>query len=221
MTTPNPDMFAEELVFGAKRRAGVAVAVAIMALLIAALAVLALMAALPLKETRVHVLLVDPEPGVTERLAAVQQAPLQTERAISEANLVAYVTDRETFDLTDSEGRTNDVLSRSTGNAAKSLAKLWSSDSDHYLLDIYHPKDRILVKVRAVSFLDTHTAQVRFIKRLINKQGQEREAAFVATIGFEFEPRSERKIEAVWKNPFGFRVVNYRVDAETLEGGRS
>ena len=221
MSTESTDMFAEELVFGAMRRARIAAGFAAISLIIAAVSVGVVMMMLPLKETRVHVLLVDPETGVTERLAAVQQAPLTTERAISEANLVAYVTDRETFDMTDSEARINDVLTRSSGDAAKSLMQLWSSDSDQYMLDVYDPKDRILVKVRAVSFLDTRTAQVRFIKRLVNKRGQEREAAFVATIGYEFEPRSERKIEAVWNNPFGFQVVNYRVDAETLEGGQS
>ena len=41
--------------------------------------------------------------------------------------------------------------------------------------------------------------------------------AFVATVGFAFHPRTERTLEAVWKNPLGFTVTSYRIDAETLD----
>ena len=214
------DMFADEIVFSARRRARYAMVFGGLGLGIAVLALGALILALPLKETEVHVLLVDEETGLTERLAIVQQAPLTTERAIAEASLVAYVTDRETFDRIGAEDRVNHVLARSAGQARTDWIQLWSSDSPNYPLNHYDKDDRILVKIRAISFLDTKTAQVRFIKRLITKQGQERAAGFVATIAFQFAPRQERKIEAVWQNPLGFQVTHYRVDAETLEGGR-
>ena len=214
------DMFAEEIVFSARRRARWALVFGGLGLLIAALSLGALMLALPLKETKVHVLLVDAETGLTERLAAVQQAPLETERAIAEASLVAYVTDRETFDATGAEERVNHVLALSAEQAAADWTRLWSSESPDYPLKHYDLKDRIHVKVRAVTFLDNETAQIRFIKRLITQHGQERSAAFVATVAFAFEPRQERKLEDVWENPLGFQVTRYRVDAETLEGGR-
>ena len=214
------DMFADEIVFSARRRARWALTFGALGLVIGALSLGALMLALPLKDTKVHVLLVDAETGLTERLAAVQQAPLETERAIAEANLVSYVTDRETFDAVGAEERVNDILALSAEQAAADWTKLWSSDSPDYPLKHYDAKDRIRVKVRAVTFLDTTTAQIRFIKHLITQHGQERSAAFVATVAFKFEPRQERKIEAVWKNPLGFQVTRYRVDAETLEGGR-
>ena len=153
-------------------------------------------------------------------LAAVQQAPLETERAIAEASLVAYVTDRETFDATGAEERVNHVLALSAEQAAADWTRLWSSESPDYPLKHYDLKDRIHVKVRAVTFLDNETAQIRFIKRLITQHGQERSAAFVATVAFAFEPRQERKLEDVWENPLGFQVTRYRVDSETLEGGR-
>jgi type IV secretion system protein VirB8 len=42
----------------------------------------------------------------------------------------------------------------------------------------------------------------------------------VATVGFAFQPKVERNLQAVWKNPLGFIVKNYRVDAETLSPRR-
>lgn len=215
------DIYADEIVFSARRRARWGVAVGALGLVIGAASLGLLALALPLKETQVHVLLVDAETGLTEHLAAVQQAPLSTEAAIAEASLVAYVTDRETFDRTGAEARVNDVLARSSGQARKDWSRLWSSDSPDYPLKHYDEDDRIHVKVRAVSFLDPRTAQVRFIKQLKTRDGRERAAGFVATIAFAFEPREERKIEAVWKNPLGFRVTHYRVDAEALDGGAS
>ena len=79
------DMFAEEIVFSARRRARWALVFGALGLGIGMFSLGALMLALPLKDTEVHVLLVDAETGLTERLASVQQAPLTTEHAITEA----------------------------------------------------------------------------------------------------------------------------------------
>ena len=44
------------------------------------------------------------------------------------------------------------------------------------------------------------------------------ERAFVATVGFAFRPRVGSTLEAVWRNPLGFVVTSYRIDAETVGG---
>jgi type IV secretion system protein VirB8 len=56
-----------------------------------------------------------------DRVAAVQALSLSESDAIIQANLVAYVDDRETYDLTDGEQRINSVLERSDGDAARTL----------------------------------------------------------------------------------------------------
>jgi len=62
-----------------------------------------------------------------DRVAAVQALSLSESDAIIQANLVAYVDDRETYDLTDGEQRINSVLERSNGDAARTLRDLWTS----------------------------------------------------------------------------------------------
>jgi len=68
--------------------------------------------------------------------------------------------------------------------------------------------------------LTDETAQVRFRKKLETEGERTVERDFVATVGFEFQPRVERNLEDVWKNPLGFAVSSYRVDAETLNERR-
>ncbi|MBB4444144.1 MULTISPECIES: VirB8/TrbF family protein [Rhizobium] len=41
------------------------------------------------------------------------------------------------------------------------------------------------------------------------------ERSFMATLGYSFQPKENAKLEEVWKNPLGFIVLSYRIDAET------
>ena len=43
------------------------------------------------------------------------------------------------------------------------------------------------------------------------------ERSYVVTIGYTFEPSDEATLQQVWKNPLGFTVSSYRIDAETVE----
>ena len=62
----------------------------------------------------------------------------------------------------------------------------------------------------------TDIAQVRF-KKIRERSGEKNvERSFVATVGYKFEPRTERNLQELWKNPLGFSVTSYRVDQETL-----
>ena len=71
--------------------------------------------------------------------------------------------------------------------------------------------------MRSVSILDDDTAQVRFIRRLEAPGADAVERDFVAVVGYGFEPRTERTLDQVWRNPLGFTVTGYRIDAETLD----
>ena len=58
-------------------------------------------------------------------------------------------------------------------------------------------------------------------RRCVSPARRPVERDFVATVGFAFEPRVERNLETVWRNPLGFAVTSYRVDAETLAPRRA
>ena len=147
----------------------------------------------------------------------LQPVAIFSEEAVRQAELVSYVVDRETYDIADNQTRIPDVLTRSQEQARASLVSLWTKGSENYPPDIYTTRSRLIVKVISIALLTETTAQVRFRKTLETESEKPVERDFVATVGFEFQPKTERNLEAVWNNPLGFVVTNYRVDAETLE----
>lgn len=58
-------------------------------------------------------------------------------------------------------------------------------------------------------------ARVRITKYREEKGRGTAERTFVATVGYGFHPKDNSKLEEVWKNPLGFSVLSYRIDAET------
>jgi len=207
-----------DLILEPRRSARRAWIVAWVAVALAFLLGLALVVLMPLRTTEVFTVLVDKTTGQAERIVQVQPTGIQDEEAIKQALLVAYVTDRESFILAGIQQRLESVQRRSIGSAQRALRALWtdSGDNQDYPPRIYGQGAEVTITVKAINFLEPLVAQVRFEKTLRRTRQQTVTRAFVATIGFEFEPRRERQLQRVWENPLGFVVSTYRVDAETL-----
>ena len=212
--------FEDEVFHGLRWQRNRWMATAAASLALAALSVGALAAAMPFKEVRPYLVMVDRTTGEAERVARVAPLDLAEREAVRQAELVRYVTDRETFDPADNATRIPEVLSHSREQARASLVALWTAGARDYPPDTYAADARVTATIVSVALLTEDdaggTAQVRFRKAL--RQGGEApvERDFVATVGFHFEPRVERNLEAVWANPLGFVVTSYRTDAETL-----
>lgn len=208
--------FQDEVFFQLRSQRNRWMIVAILALIMAVVAMGAVVSLLPLKEIRPYVVMVDKTTGEAEKVVQVRPVNLSEQEAVRQAELVSYVTDRETYDVADNETRIPDVLSRSQGQARSSLIALWTRGATSYPPTIYSDRSRLKVTIISIALLTETTAQVRF-RKILETQGERSvERDFVATVGFEFQPRVERNLEAVWKNPLGFVVTNYRIDAETL-----
>lgn len=208
--------FEDEVFFQLRSQRNRWMIVAVLALIMAVVAMGAVVALLPLKEVKPFVVMVDRTTGAAEKIVQVRPVSLGEQEAVRQAELVSYVTDRETYDIADNKERIPDVLTRSKDQARSSLVALWTKGSENYPPDIYTTRSRLLVKIVSIALLNEGTAQVRFRKTLETEGERPVERDFVATVGFVFEPRVERNLEDVWKNPLGFIVTNYRVDAETL-----
>lgn len=208
--------FEDEVFFSLRRQRNIFGWVALFSLLVAALSVTTLMLVFPLKEVRPYVVMVDRATGQSEHVVQVRPANLTEEEAVRQAELVRYVSDRETYDPTDNAQRIPLVLERSVDQAATSLRALWNASHEAYPPNTYGRDVRITVIITSISLLDNNTAQVRFARRREAPGTHPIVRDFVATVGFAFAPRVERRLEDVWRNPLGFRVTSYRVDAETL-----
>ena len=209
--------FQDEVFFGLQRRVKLFGWLAMLAMALALCAMLALVIVLPLKEIRPYVVMVDRATGESELVVSTLPGALTERDAVRQAELVRYVTERETYDNADNATRIPQVLVTSEGQAADSLKALWNSAAPRYPPAVYGANTLIRVRIRSITVLDDTTAQVRFTRALEEPGMHPVERAFVATVGFAFRPRTERTLEAVWKNPLGFVVTNYRVDAETLD----
>lgn len=212
--------FEDEVFFQLRSQRNRWMVVAVLALMLAVVAMVTVAALLPLKETKPFVVMVDRTTGEAEKVVQVRPANLEEQEAVRQAELVSYVIDRETYDVADNQTRIPDVLTRSQEQARSSLVSLWTKGNDNYPPDIYSNRSRLLVKIISITLLTDETAQVRFRKKLETEGERTVERDFVATVGFEFQPRVERNLEDVWKNPLGFAVSSYRVDAETLNERR-
>lgn len=209
--------FEDEVFFGLQRRAALFGWMAGLSLVVALCAVGAMVLMLPLKEIRPYVVMVDRQTGESELVVSTRPADLAETDAVRQAELVRYVTERETYDVADNRERIPQVLAASEAQAAASLRALWTREAEQYPPAIYGEDSLIRVKVRSVAMLNDATAQVRFTRTLEQPGLQPVVRAFVATVGFAFQPRVERTLEAVWRNPLGFSVTSYRIDAETLD----
>jgi len=212
------DAFAVDFIYGPRRRERFAYFVAAAGVLVGLAGIVAGASLFPLKSIETFVIVVDKETGQMDRVAAVQALSLSESDAIIQANLVAYVDDRETYDLTDGEQRINSVLERSDGDAARTLRDLWTSSNEDYPIAVYGRDAVIEVVIKSVNQIGPGVAQVRFTRTLRRaRDTRSVTRSYVATVGYAFEPETRQRLQDVWANPLGFVVTSYRVDAETLE----
>ncbi|MHA6268346.1 VirB8 family type IV secretion system protein [Aliiroseovarius sp. CAU 1755] len=212
------DAFEADFIYGPRRRERVAYFIAAAGVIIGLAGFLGAVSLFPLKSVETFVVVVDKETGEMDRVSQVAALTLDESDAIIQANLVAYVDDRETYDLTDGEQRINSVLDRSEGDAARTLRDLWSSTNEDYPITVYGREAKIDVIIRSVNQIEAGVAQVRFTRTLRRERDTRTVTRpYVATLAYEFRPETRQRLQDVWANPLGFVVTSYRVDAETLE----
>lgn len=212
------DAFEADFIYGPRRRERFAYFVAAAGVIIGLAGFLGAISLFPLKSVETFVVVVDKETGEMDRVSQVAALTLDESDAIIQANLVAYVDDRETYDLTDGEQRINSVLDRSDGDAAHTLRDLWSSTNEDYPITVYGREAKIDVVIRSVNQIEPGVAQVRFTRTLRRERDTRTVTRpYVATLAYEFRPETRQRLQDVWANPLGFVVTSYRVDAETLE----
>ncbi len=212
------DAFEADFIYGPRRRERFAYFVAAVGVIVGLAGFLGAVSLFPLKTIETFVVVVDKETGEMDRVSQVAALTLDESDAIIQANLVAYVDDRETYDLTDGEQRINSVLDRSDSDAARTLRDLWSSTSEDYPITVYGRDTRIDVVIRSVNQIEKGVAQVRFTRTLRRERDTRTVTRpYVATLAYEFRPETRQRLQDVWANPLGFVVTSYRVDAETLE----
>ena len=207
----------EELVYGALRRERLWQRLGLLGLIFGILGCLSAAAVAILDVDPPPVVVpYDPATGFALPEASVGATTVTENRAIIEAEVFRYVTDREVYNQLDNDVRIRSVLRRSDRAAQASLRQIWNSANADYPPTVYGPNARLEVEILSINLISNNRATVRLRKRLTSLQGVQA-GLFTATLLFEFRPEESRSIDQVWTNPFGFTVVEYSIRSDRLE----
>lgn len=188
--------------------------IAFACLAISFLALMTLILILPLKTFSPYVITVDQHTGYYEVSRGLKDSTLASDQAITESNLVSYVTLREQYNPAILENNYNDVVIMSDGEALKQFRDLWGDHPDNPSKKL-GTDTAIDIKIKSVAFISDAIAQVRFIKEQKSKMGL-KASHWNAVIEFHYTQKPTKMFER-FKNPLGFKVTHYRINPETLE----
>jgi len=201
------------------RSARVAWRVATGACVLTAVAVVALMLLMPLKRVEPFVIRVDNTTGVVDVVPVfIGQAPMS--ELVTRYLLDHYLTVCERFNFSTAESDYEECSSFHAPARHQEWMALWDRTNPSSPLNVHRDGTSIRVQVSSITFFERSSgvedlAQVRFIKTMRSGNGGEQISQWIATLQYVYatpatDPRMRR-----W-NPLGFKVVDYRTEAEAL-----
>lgn len=182
---------------------------------ISVLSLFSLLLLLPLKTFEPYVVTVDRHTGYMEVSKGLSQGLLTQDQAVTEANLVRYVSLREQYNPAILKENYEAVLLMSGKQALKDYQSLWSAGNPENPSVKLGAKSAIDIKIKSVSFIDENTASIRFLEEKIQND-RTNESHWNAVIEFQYTQKPVRMKER-FSNPLGFQVLTYRVNPEVLE----
>src|SRR5438552_326077 len=209
------EIWEAEIIKRAKRSSRVAWFFALVFAGIAALSLVAVVLMLPLKSFEPYLVEVDKNTGYIEvKSGLTRPANLTEQEAVTQANVVRFIRNREGYDPYAIEERFGTAALLSTGDAARELQALYSAANPQNPAKVYGKLKRVLVDIKSVSFPNSSTAIVRFS----TTEKSETEAIdqhWISVVRFRY---TDTPIKNEWRfeNPLGFQATSYRRDQETV-----
>src|ERR1044072_4961745 len=201
------------------RSARVAWRVAAGACVLTVVAIVALMLLMPLKRVEPFVIRVDNTTGIVDVVPVfVGQASMS--EVVTRYLLDHYLTVCERFNFSTAESDYEECSSFHAPARHQEWMTLWDRTNPSSPLNIHGDGTSVRVQVSSITFFERSSgledlAQVRFIKALRSGNGSEQISHWIPTVRYVYatpatDPRMRR-----W-NPLGFKVVDYRTEAEAL-----
>jgi type IV secretion system protein VirB8 len=185
------------------------------------LAIAAILFLMPLKRVDPFVVRVDSSTGIVDVVpgyAGTEELP----EAVVRYLVTQYVMVRERFVPAIAEADYDQVGAYHTAAMNQAWAAKWARTNPESPLNRYADGSNVHAQVQSVSFLKhirggPDLIQVRFLSALKrNGAGTEERTHFVATLQASYgPPSSDVRLRAL--NPLGFKVLEYRREAEAVE----
>ena len=184
-------------------------------MLISVLSLLALLFLLPLKTFEPYIVTVDRNTGYMEVTKVLENGTLSQDQAITESNLVKYVSLREQYNPAILKENYSAITLMSEKTALKEWQQLWSAQNPKNPSILLGKNTNIDVKIKSVSFLNDKTASVRFLKET-HEETSIKISHWNTILQFHYSQKPMRMADR-FSNPLGFQVISYRVNPESLE----
>jgi type IV secretion system protein VirB8 len=212
------DTWELEIIKRAKRSARVAWFFALVFAGIAVFSLVAVILMLPLKSFEPYVVTVDRTTGYVEvKSGLTRPANLTEQQAVTQANVVRYIRNREGYDPYAIEEYFGIAALLSTDEAARELKALFSAANPQNPAKIYGRLKQVLVDIKSVTFPNASTAIVRF-STTERSDTESIVRHWISVVRFRY---TDTPIRNEWRfeNPLGFQVYAYRRDQETVTPG--
>ena len=186
--------------------------------ILALASIFAVLLMLPLKSFEPYVVEVDRNTGYIEvKSGLTRPANLTEQEAVTQANVVRYIRNREGYDPYAIEEYFGIAALLSTGTAAQELQAQFSAANPADPAKVYGRLKRVLVDIKSVSFPNASTAIVRF-STTEKSDTESVDRHWISVVRFRY---TETPIKNEWRfeNPLGFQVYSYRRDQETVTPG--
>ena len=212
------EIWEQEIIKRAKRSSRIAWFFAMMFAGIAVLSLFAVVLMLPLKSFEPYVVEVDRTTGYIEvKSGLTRPANLTEQQAITQANVVRYIRNREGYDPFAIQELFGIAALLSTGDAARELQAQFSAANPQNPAKVYGKLKRVLVDIKSVTFPNASTA----IVRLSTNEKSDTDSIirhWISVVRFRY---TDTPVKNEWRfeNPLGFQVYSYRRDQETVTQG--
>jgi type IV secretion system protein VirB8 len=128
--------------------------------------------------------------------------------------LARYVISRETYDPAGLAENYRAVELMSGSEEARAFLASIAQSNPRSPLRVYGQNTKRLIRIKSISFLNEHLAQIRLTAVYKNSSG-ESSGDWVALVGFRFGPAPAVEEDRLI-NPLGFIVTSYRLDQEVI-----
>jgi type IV secretion system protein VirB8 len=181
----------------------------------AVLSLICLALLLPLKTFAPYVVTVDRQSGYVEVTKGIYGGDLSQDEAVTQSNLVRYVSARESYNPVVLRENYDFVALLSSGEASKEFRQLWDGKNPDNPSIVYGKNAGIDVKIKSISLLNDKTAAVRFLREL-HENDQTHVSHWNAIINFQYVQKPEKMADR-FVNPLGFQIISYRINPDALD----
>ena len=181
--------------------------------LISTLLALALVFLMPLKETKPYLVFFS---NGENNFVKVTEAnyPIRSDEALMKIILSGYVLNRETINRINDEERYEITRIQSDINVWKAFQNLVTEKNSIYTTKNLYRNIRIL----NVTLLSKNVATIDFVIEQTNKTRTETQFFnYRASLEFDFAPKEDNTYNTTIKNPTGFVVKNYALNAIDID----